>query len=205
MAARAIGSLALLLLVGTSTCAPSTKPTFSFGDGPHENAWGPDPRKVDAIEVHAGKPPRPFEALGPIEVPCPIQTSAKTERAPGVPIGGWPGRSETEVNTSGGCTYRDALRTAQYEAARMKADGLFGVDTTAASNGRVVLLVATAFRYSATAAPATSASTTPSATGAAPSRPPAEERLRELKELLDKGLITPADYERRKSEILREI
>ena len=81
---------------------------------------------------------------------------------------------------------------------------------TAAQNGRIVLLVATAFRYlepgavPSSAAPAPQAPP-PSATPAQPSAPSVDQRLQHLLELRDKGLITPEDFERRKAELLKEI
>src|SRR5262249_18667952 len=44
----------------------------------------------------------------------------------------------------------------------------------------------------------------PSAPGAAPA-PSAEERLIKLKQLLDKGLITPEEHDKRKQEILKSL
>jgi len=45
----------------------------------------------------------------------------------------------------------------------------------------------------------------PTASAAAPAASDPEARLRKLKELLDKGLITQDDYDKRRAEILQSL
>lgn len=158
----------------------------------------PPGKSPDQIHVYDVAPARRIAVLGTVEIRCPVSDS-------GVVVWG-----VVSMSTSGGCSYRQALWRAASRAAAGGADGLYAVRVTAAPNGRIVLMVATAFRYlepgaQPPSAPAAPEAPPPTAAPAQPSAPSVDERLQHLQELRDKGLITPEDFERRKAELLKEI
>lgn len=144
-------------------------------------------------------PGRPYRELGTIQVSCPTETK----------VGAF-----WSVSTEGGCSYVRAISLAMNRAAGFGADGIFNVEASAASNGNIVSLVATAFRYTAEASeaddrlaelPQQSGTLPQSAKPAESKLPVIEERLRYLKVMLEKGLISQDEYERRRADILKDL
>ncbi len=146
-----------------------------------------------AFRVHRSTlPEKPYRELGTVTVSCPTQTSAR--------FGG-------SFEVEGGCPYDQALALASEEATQAGAHGLFNVQTSAAANGMIVSMVATAFRFESwqSQTPGEPFKSQPDKSSSSPTAPSIEERLRQLKDLRDKSLITPDDYEKRKAEILKQI
>jgi hypothetical protein len=139
----------------------------------------------DQVRVFRGTTPdRPFQELGTVEVSCP--TAAQQS-------------GFGQVSQVGGCTLDEAVGMAVDRAAESGAEGLFNVQSSAASNGNIVSLTAVAVKF--TGPPKVAAP----APAVAPKKDPPEERLERLKGLADKGLITPEEYQRRREEILKEL
>jgi hypothetical protein len=149
------------------------------------------------VQVYRGtKPDRKFEELGTVEVSCPTAGQAG-------PFG--------HVDIEGGCTYETAIQMAIEQAARSGADAIFSINTSAGGNGSLVSLTAVAIRFSGEPASAEKVTWPTKATAAPAQEKPTqdkstpEERLKRLKQMADDGLITPDDYAKRKSEILKEL
>lgn len=203
--------------VGRGAIVAIALPAFAFGCGGEIPAgqWRPGsadntpehpiqgdfqpPKLPYMMEVHRDKPPRPYVELGIIDIPC--RSEAKTE----LPV--FVGPVTTQVE--GGCALGEAVSMAKDRAAGMRADGIFGLQISGLSSGKVALLIATAFRYSPSASAPASASAaaapSPASSTPAPLRGDIAERLERLRQLRDAGTITAEDYERRKAEILREL
>jgi hypothetical protein len=169
--------VALATLV--SACGPEPPEAYYGG-----RSVGPAKVWSAMVVFRSTQPDRPHEDLGAVRVSCP----SAMERSFG---GG--------AQAIGGCTYEYAVYLAKQKVANSGADGLFGVETSNASNGNVVSLTATAFRFTGAPTPDALRPSGPSTT------PSVEERLRKLQKLRDDGLITPEDFTRRKAEILKDL
>lgn len=162
-----------------TACGPAAPQAYYGGQ-----RVGPAKEWHTMVVFRSTQPDRPHEDLGVVRVSCP-STVART-------FGGG-------AEAIGGCSYDYAIYLAKLQVANSGADGLFGVEASNASNGNVVALTATAFRF--TGAPS-HAALAPSG----PSTPPTvEERLRKLQKLRDDGLVTPEEFTRRKEEIIKEL
>ena len=198
---RTLGRGGLAFLAIGATCS-------SWGCGAEassEGAWKPGYADIRgagpaAMQVLQEKPENAFALSATIEIRCPAGMVAGTMGALGAGTGAMSGITTGSI--VGGCTYDDALLQAKARATKLGAAGLFGVQTTAADNGKIVLLIATPYRLTAHSAAGDAAKGTGPA--ASPS-PDIEQRLQRLLELRQKGLISAEDYEKRKAAILDEI
>jgi len=146
------------------------------------------------VVLRTDRPNRPYADLGTVSVTCPTVA--------GVSFG--------VIEQEGGCTYDEAVTRASVKIAEMGADGIYGVTTSAAANGAIVSLVATAFKYQDSlqqpaARPSEAIRPGPDRPAAPPTALSTEARLQQLKELRDKALITAEEYEKRKAEILKHL
>jgi hypothetical protein len=174
----------VLVLVATCVgCGPDA-PSVRYS-GSTQAARPPEMVKV----FRATTPDRPFVELGTVEVNCPTAGQAR-------PFG--------QMAIEGGCGFDQAVGMAVERAAEAGADGIFSINTAAGGNGNLVSLTAVAVRFTGPPAVKTPAPAKADA-AAPPAKPTVADRLRKLKELADQGLITQDEYDRRKSEILKEL
>ena len=149
--------------------------------------FGRKPKPVEAMEVsRTGPPSTRHDDLGTVVVTCP---SAVTSGGFGI------------TSTVGGCTYEWAVWKACERAAALGADGIHSIESSANGSGDIVTLRASVFvRLPPLAqSPATAPPQEPQ------QRRSVEERLRELDKLKAEQLISPEEYEKKRTQILDEI